>query len=161
RWERWQSRRAELCVKHRCTEIKRPAMRLGQELAVVIDVDLLLPNLALRLALELFGLALELLARVAPDAANRIAYAALDLVGHAFALILQSIPRKIVRHDDPPGTSRWRLTRGDPSPLTRGRTARHMPLINMCLSCRGLAPIYHEIYRTSRVQDISLVYREE
>src|SRR5437763_11436337 len=111
-------------------------MRLGQELAVVIDVDLLLPNLALRLALELFGLALELLARVARDAANRIAYATLDLVGHAFALVLQSIPRKIVRHGDPPGSSRWRLTRGDLSPLTGESTARHVPSINMCLSCR-------------------------
>ena len=68
---------------------------------LAVEVFLGLTNLALGLSLEVFRFALELLARVAGQAADRIAKLAFRLFSEAFGFVSETISREIIRHTSP------------------------------------------------------------
>src|SRR4051812_48961934 len=115
---------------------------------VVIDVHLLLSDLALSLALELFRLALDLLARVPGYTPNSIANAPLGLIKKPFAQVLEPVPGEVVRHVN-------LLMQEPPSPPPQKRhhcgsrlspRASDMPH-TAAESAKAVASIYHVIYR--------------
>src|SRR5437867_1963101 len=65
----------------------------------IVGVDLLLADLALSLSFQVLGLALELLAAVAGNAADGVANPPFDLVAKPFRLVLETLVGEIVRHD--------------------------------------------------------------
>src|SRR3954466_8588756 len=66
--------------------------------AVPIDVSLGLPDFPLGLSFHFLGLPLELLARVAGEAANRIPDLATDFLRRALGLVLEAVRAEIVCH---------------------------------------------------------------
>src|SRR5215471_14087353 len=68
------------------------------ELAVEGAVFLLFADFALNLALELLGLAFDLLALIAGHVAGNVLGAASDLVAHSFELLVHAFAVDVVRH---------------------------------------------------------------
>jgi hypothetical protein len=68
------------------------------EQLLAIEILLCLANLALGLALEILRLALELLARIAGQSADRVPELALGLLAEALGLVLEAIGVEIVCH---------------------------------------------------------------
>src|SRR5688500_1945133 len=84
---------------------------------VAVDVFLSLADLPLRLPFHLFGLALDLLAGVVGQIANRVADLATGFLRRTLGLVLEPIRAEIVCHDCK-SSWRWKVvleTRGNAS----------------------------------------------
>src|SRR5689334_18747602 len=108
-------------------------------LGVGIQINLLLPDLALGLALQLLSLPLELLARIARRPPDGVANAALHLVDKPFALILDTVSIQIVSHWSISLVIRAaRASTPEATPIaarSKGEAkAKHMPFTNVHLS---------------------------
>src|SRR5215203_373691 len=126
-----------------------PSIRLSGRSGIAVDVFLGLADLPLTLSFHLASLALELLAGVTGQSANRVADLAADFLRRTLGLVLEPIRAEIVCHDCK-SSLRWKIVLG---PTVK---ASDMPTSSTCKDTTQRYIFWPTIYLAARQRRCSM-----